>query len=73
MSYVQIKVLILMNQLYFFSTNILMADKLRVVGMLGMNFSSNSEQYLGLPNIVGRGTKAAFQNLKDRIRQRIEG
>lgn len=31
------------------------------------------EKYLGFPNIVGRNKKASFQNLKDRIRMRIEG
>ncbi|KAA3458179.1 reverse transcriptase [Gossypium australe] len=31
-----------------------------------------AERYLGLPNMVGRRKKEAFQNLKDRFKQRID-
>ncbi|KAA3481446.1 reverse transcriptase [Gossypium australe] len=35
--------------------------------------SSSPERYLGLPNMVGRQKKEAFQNLVDRIVMRIDG
>ncbi|KAA3460185.1 reverse transcriptase [Gossypium australe] len=40
--------------------------------MLGVQSSNDPERYLGLPNMVGRRKKEAFQNLKDRFKKRID-
>ncbi|KAA3476816.1 reverse transcriptase [Gossypium australe] len=52
----------------FFSKNTLEEDKQMVVNLLGVCSSSEPERYLGLPNMVGRIKKEAFQNLKDRLK-----
>ncbi|KAA3472328.1 reverse transcriptase [Gossypium australe] len=40
--------------------------------MLGVQSSNDPERYLRLPNMVGKTKKEAFQNLKDRFKQRID-
>ncbi|KAH1107357.1 hypothetical protein J1N35_011125 [Gossypium stocksii] len=47
-------------------------DKRLVVHELGVRCSNEPERYLGLPNMVGRRKKEAFQNLKDRIKKQID-
>ncbi|KAG8482089.1 hypothetical protein CXB51_027072 [Gossypium anomalum] len=47
-------------------------DRQMVVNLLGVRSSSEPEHYLGLPNIVARKKKEAFQNLKDRLKKRID-
>lgn len=56
----------------FFSSNTREEEKRVVTRILGVRSSNNPERYLGLPNMVGRRKKEAFQNLKDRFKQRIE-
>ncbi|KAA3457419.1 reverse transcriptase [Gossypium australe] len=56
----------------FYSTNTSAESKEVVSSLLGVRSSSNPEKYLGLPNMVGRKKKQAFQNLVDRIAARIE-
>ncbi|KAA3453178.1 reverse transcriptase [Gossypium australe] len=53
-------------------SNTTTADKDLVTRILGVRYSNDPERYLGLPNMVGRKKKEAFQVLKDRFRQRIE-
>ncbi|KAA3472243.1 reverse transcriptase [Gossypium australe] len=55
----------------FFSSNTTEADKDLVTRMMGVWSSNDPERYLGLPNMVGKRKKEAFQILKDRFRQRI--
>ncbi|KAA3462362.1 Ribonuclease H-like superfamily protein [Gossypium australe] len=43
-----------------------------VSSLLEVQISDNPEKYLGLPNMVGRRKREAFQNLVDRITARIE-
>ncbi|KAA3458792.1 reverse transcriptase [Gossypium australe] len=43
-----------------------------IIRVLGVRSSNDPQRYLGLPNMVGRKKKAAFQILKDRLRQRID-
>ncbi|KAG8473015.1 hypothetical protein CXB51_034919 [Gossypium anomalum] len=38
-----------------------------------VGYSNYLEKYLGLPNMVGRNKKASFQNLKDRMKKKIDG
>lgn len=42
------------KKLFFFSKNTVESMRLQVAQELGVRYSSNPEQYLGLPNIVGR-------------------
>ncbi|KAH1106857.1 hypothetical protein J1N35_010625 [Gossypium stocksii] len=55
----------------FFSSNMVDQDKDMVFHVLNVQCLTNPEKYLRLPNIVGRNKKMAFQNLKDRLKQRI--
>ncbi|KAA3478618.1 reverse transcriptase [Gossypium australe] len=55
----------------FFSWNTLDEVKQEISNVLGMRQSNNIERYLGLPNVVGRKKRESFQNLKDKITQRI--
>lgn len=56
----------------FFSTNTEEEVRRIITRVLGVRSSNDPERYLGLPNMVGRKKKAAFQVLKDRLRQRID-
>lgn len=47
-------------------------DKRIITRILGVRCSTDPERYLGLPNLVGRRKKVSFQNLKDRLQQRID-
>ncbi|KAA3485964.1 reverse transcriptase [Gossypium australe] len=51
------------------STNTTEAVKELITRTLGIRSSNHQERYLGLPNMVGRWKKEAFQILKDRFRQ----
>ncbi|KAA3468319.1 reverse transcriptase [Gossypium australe] len=55
-----------------FSSNTREEEKRVVTQILGVRFSNDPEHYLGLPNMVGRRKKEAFQNLKDRFKQKID-
>ncbi|KAH1090134.1 hypothetical protein J1N35_017391 [Gossypium stocksii] len=55
----------------FFNSNVGVQDKNLVFQILKVRCSTNPEKYLGLPNLVGRNKKLAFQNLKDRLKQKI--
>ncbi|KAA3453480.1 reverse transcriptase [Gossypium australe] len=57
----------------FFSANTSEASKVLVSSLLEVRTSDNPEKYLGLPNMIGRRKREAFQNLLDRIVARIEG
>ncbi|KAA3462890.1 reverse transcriptase [Gossypium australe] len=56
----------------FFSANTTETSKAMVSSLLEVRTSDNPERYLGLPNMVGRRKREAFQNLVDRITARIE-
>ncbi|KAA3474108.1 reverse transcriptase [Gossypium australe] len=56
----------------FFSSNTRAEEKDLVTRILGVRSSNDPERYLGLPNMVGKRKKEAFQNLKDCFRQRID-
>ncbi|KAA3481753.1 reverse transcriptase [Gossypium australe] len=56
----------------FCSSNTTEEAKAVVSSLLGVKSSSNPEKYLGLPNMVGKRKKEAFQNLVDRINSRID-
>ncbi|KAK5833208.1 hypothetical protein PVK06_017025 [Gossypium arboreum] len=56
----------------FFSKNTTTEAKGEVVRILGVRSSNDPDRYLGLPNMVGRKKRESFQNLKDRIKKRID-
>ncbi|KAK5772714.1 hypothetical protein PVK06_049008 [Gossypium arboreum] len=56
----------------FFSSNVTDRDKNLVVEALNVRCSTEAERYLGLPNMVGRRKKEAFQVLKDRLKRKID-
>ncbi len=57
----------------FFSKNI--ADHIRssIQQLLGVNGATNFDKYLGLPVMVGKSKQQTFNNLKERIAQRLQG
>ncbi|KAA3454975.1 reverse transcriptase [Gossypium australe] len=55
----------------FFSTNTSEEMKKEIEEVLGMRSATNLEKYLGLPNIVGKRKKESFQNIKDKVTQRL--
>lgn len=55
----------------FFSTNTSEADRLMVASLLGVRRSNDIKKYLGLPNLVEKNKKSSFQNLKDRIKNKL--
>lgn len=58
--------------LLFFSTNTQEEVKKITIKVLEIHSTNDLEQYQGLPNLVGKKKKVAFQNLKDRLQQRID-
>ncbi|KAA3466263.1 LINE-1 reverse transcriptase isogeny [Gossypium australe] len=40
-------------------------SRMQLSNELGVRYSNNPENYLGLPNVIGRKKKASFQSLKD--------
>ncbi|KAH1121340.1 hypothetical protein J1N35_004500 [Gossypium stocksii] len=55
----------------FYSSNTAEGVKDDISSIMGVRSSSNLEKYLGLLNVVGKRKKESFQNIKDRIQQRI--
>ncbi|KAA3485169.1 reverse transcriptase [Gossypium australe] len=51
----------------FYSTNTTEESKVAVGRVMGVRSLSSPEKYLGLPNMVGRPKKEAFQNLSSRL------
>ncbi|KAA3480252.1 reverse transcriptase [Gossypium australe] len=56
----------------FFSKNTPESEKTAVLQILTIRISNDIERYLGLPNMVGRKKRSSFQNLKDRLNQKID-
>ncbi|KAA3468965.1 reverse transcriptase [Gossypium australe] len=61
------------KSIIFYSSNTSSEKREEVSSVLGVRSSTCPEKYLGLPNVVGRQKKEAFQNLLDRIVKRIDG
>lgn len=56
----------------FFSTNTSEGDQSIASRILMVRASTNLKRYIGLPNLMGRNKKQAFQLLKDKFKKRIE-
>ncbi|KAA3467670.1 reverse transcriptase [Gossypium australe] len=56
----------------FFSTNTSEEMKREIADVLGVRCATNLKKYLGLPNVVGKRKKESFQNIRDKVNQRIE-
>ncbi|KAL1164424.1 hypothetical protein V6Z11_A06G069100 [Gossypium hirsutum] len=55
----------------FFSSNTTEMICLAISNKLRVKRTNNTEKYLGLPNMVGKRKRLAFQHLKDRIKAKI--
>uniref|UniRef100_A0A2N9G5C3 CCHC-type domain-containing protein n=1 Tax=Fagus sylvatica TaxID=28930 RepID=A0A2N9G5C3_FAGSY len=58
---------------FFFSKNTPVAVRSEILSMFGSSPASQFEKYLGLPSILGRSKKRAFNEIKDRIWKRLQG
>jgi hypothetical protein len=58
---------------FFFSKNTPYAVRSEILSMFGSSPASQFEKYLGLPPILGRSKKRAFNEIKDRIWKRLQG
>uniref|UniRef100_A0A2N9F4Z0 Reverse transcriptase domain-containing protein n=1 Tax=Fagus sylvatica TaxID=28930 RepID=A0A2N9F4Z0_FAGSY len=57
----------------FFSKNTSPSTCTSILTMFGTSATSQFEKYLGLPPIIGRSKKRAFNDIKDRIWKRLQG
>ena len=48
-----------------------MQDSIKVA--LGVQVVQQYEKYLGLPSFIGRGKKASFDNIKQRVWKKLQG
>ena len=58
---------------FFFSKNTPSAVRSEILSMFGSSPATQFEKYLGLPPILGRSKKRAFNEIKDRIWKRLQG
>ncbi|KAH1072393.1 hypothetical protein J1N35_024721 [Gossypium stocksii] len=59
------------KSMVFFNSKVTDQDKNLTLRALNVRCPNKAEKYLGLPNMVGRRKKMTFQNLKGRLKQRI--
>jgi hypothetical protein len=57
----------------FFSHNTSPERRSQIISLFGTSHTTQFKKYLGLPPIIGRSKKRAFNTLKDRIWQRLQG
>ena len=57
----------------FFSKLVIGANIQIIKGILGVLEIHHYEKYLGLPSLTGRGKKASFNYIKDRIWRKLQG
>jgi hypothetical protein len=57
----------------FFSHNTSMATRDDIVDFFGTSPTTKFEKYLGLPPVIGRAKKKAFQEIKDRVWKKLQG
>jgi hypothetical protein len=57
----------------FFSKNMPLAKKSDIFAMFGTLPTTSFEKYMGLPPIMGRSKRHAFNDIKERIWKRFQG
>ena len=57
----------------FFSKNIRMEIQEEIKNNFGAQIINKHERYLGLPTLVGRGKRKAFNRIKDQVGRKIAG
>ena len=57
----------------FFSKSTLDDIKEIIKGLLGVQEIQHYEKYFGLPSLVGKGKKASFNYIKDRVWKKLQG
>ena len=57
----------------FFSSNTDEATQEAIKGSLGLSVIQHYEKYLGLPSFIGRGKKASFTQIKERVWAKMQG
>ena len=59
--------------LFFFSKSTSDAIKSNIKLALGVPKIAQYEKYLGLPSLVGKGKKASFNYIKERVQKKLQG
>ena len=57
----------------FFSKAVIEVNFQIIKGILGVHEIHHYEKYLGLPSLIGRGKKASFNYLKERVWRKLQG
>lgn len=57
----------------FFSKAVTEANRQIIKGILGVREIHHYEKYLGLPSLIGRGKKASFNYIKERVWRKLQG
>ena len=57
----------------FFSKSVTEANKQIIKGILGVREIRHYEKYLGLPSLTGKGKRASFNYIKERVWRKLQG
>jgi hypothetical protein len=57
----------------FFSYNTPPDTRTAITNLFGTSVTTQFEKYLGLPHVIGRSKKCAFNDIKDRVHRRLQG
>ena len=57
----------------FFNHNIPPDTRSTIINLFGTSVTTQFKKYLGLPPIIGRSKKCAFNDIKDRVHRRLQG
>lgn len=55
----------------FFSTNTTREIRSQLINLSGVSVCRNHDKCLGLPTFVGKSNHGTFENIRDRVRERI--
>ena len=57
----------------FFNKSVAEANRQIIKGVFGIREIQHYEKYLGLPSLTGKGKKASFNYIKERIWRKLQG